>query len=579
MKKQIFHYLKRKGFTNTNKVNSLFVSAFVIKNGWNISNNSFLLGLMLPINDYELSDFLDALVINECDFSLEELNKLFEYVISPEDRIITGAIYTPKDIRTFIINQVLSRFSVNELEDIKVGDISCGCGSFLVDVASTIHELTGNSYKYIIEHQIFGVDIQIYSVERTKIMLSLLALKEGEDENFDFNIERGNSIVYDFNSFDGLDAIVGNPPYVCSRNMDSNTKSELGRWSVCASGHPDLYIPFFQIALENLNDRGVLGYITMNSFIKSLNGRALRQYFQDNSYNFDLIDFRSRQIFGSKSTYTCICIIQKENSEFIRYGTNEVGSLTSVPTFSEVKYASMNAKTGWNLYNNEYNSGLEAVGIPLGKYCQSRHGIATLSNKTYIFKPKKEDSEFYYFQKNGIDYRVECGICRDIINSNRMTKEIDFEKVLEKVIFPYTNDDHPLILEEAELKSNFPEAYNYLLSQKKVLLNRDKKKGKNYRHWYEYGRTQCLERIKAKLFFPKLANEPPKCVLREDANILFYNGQAFISDDVNKLLVVKKVLESDIFWSYIKATSKPYCSNYYCLNGNYIKNFGVTNVE
>jgi adenine-specific DNA-methyltransferase len=34
-------------------------------------------------------------------------------------------------------------------------------------------------------------------------------------------------------------------------------------------------------------------------------------------------------------------------------------------------------------------------------------------------------------------------------------------------------------------------------------------------------------------------------------------------------------MESSIFWYYIKTTSKPYSSDYYSLNGNYIKNFGV----
>lgn len=34
-------------------------------------------------------------------------------------------------------------------------------------------------------------------------------------------------------------------------------------------------------------------------------------------------------------------------------------------------------------------------------------------------------------------------------------------------------------------------------------------------------------------------------------------------------------MESSIFWYYIKTTSKPYSSDYYSLNGNYIKNFGI----
>lgn len=36
-------------------------------------------------------------------------------------------------------------------------------------------------------------------------------------------------------------------------------------------------------------------------------------------------------------------------------------------------------------------------------------------------------------------------------------------------------------------------------------------------------------------------------------------------------------MESRIFWYYIKTTSKPYSSDYYSLNGNYVRNFGIPN--
>ena len=38
-------------------------------------------------------------------------------------------------------------------------------------------------------------------------------------------------------------------------------------------------------------------------------------------------------------------------------------------------------------------------------------------------------------------------------------------------------------------------------------------------------------------------------------------------------------MESSIFWYYVKTTSKPYSSNYYSLNGNYIRNFGICNLD
>jgi hypothetical protein len=60
---------------------------------------------------------------------------------------------------------------------------------------------------------------------------------------------------------------------------------------------------------------------------------------------------------------------------------------------------------------------------------------------------------------------------------------------------------------------------------------------------------------------------------------MFYNGQAIIGHSENEMLLIKKIMESRLFWYYIKTTSKPYTSNYYSLNGNYIRNFGICQLD
>lgn len=87
-------------------------------------------------------------------------------------------------------------------------------------------------------------------------------------------------------------------------------------WSVASTGKADLYIPFFELGLKWLNENGSLGYITVNTFYKSLNGRALRNYFSAKKYSFKIIDFGSEQIFNNRLTYTCICLIEKKKERF-----------------------------------------------------------------------------------------------------------------------------------------------------------------------------------------------------------------------------------------------------------------------
>lgn len=408
-----------------------------------------------------------------------------------------------------------------------------------------------------------------------------MALLHGEDLDFDFNVLQANTL--DFNTaewnqdYTHFDVIVGNPPYVCSRNVDATTKEKMLQYEVCLSGHPDLYIPFFQIATEMLNDGGRLGFITMNSFIRSVNGRAVRNYFSRGIHDISILDFRGYQVFQKKSTYTCLFFLTKNQvSNTLHYAVNENGDLSAMPEFTNILYSQLDNKKGWSLNDFEAVRQIESAGIPIGKYCQSRHGIATLSNKTYIFKPVAEDDNYYYLESKDRRFPIEKAICRNVVNSNKLNSEVSFESIIEKLIFPYyINEGRATIIEESVMKATFPYTYVYLSSQRKQLAKRDKGKTDKYPTWYAYGRTQSLIMPRYKLFFPKFANKPLHCVLRDDADLMLYNGVAFVSDDLERLQILKNILDSDIFWNYLIKNAKPYSTGYYSLSGVDIKNFGI----
>lgn len=581
MNKEIHQYLK---FYSPlpKEVDKLIVSAFIEINNLNLINNKLLkqysISKRKSLKRDKLLKFIDIIKNAVQDFNIERLIELFEFVISPSDRIINGAIYTPSEIRDYIVLQSFSRED-NRIANAKIADIACGCSGFLYTAAKELRRRTGNNYQYIFQHQIFGLDIQEYSVNRSKLLLSLLALSEGEDvEEFHFNIHTGDALMFNWNNiyenFQGFEIIVGNPPYVSARNLDVEAKENIKNWSVSTSGNPDLYIPFFQIGYENLAPNGILGFITMNTFFKSLNGRALRSYFEENRTTIRIVDFGTLQIFKSKSTYTCICFLEKVEQSYIEYYKSADKEFpTNRNQYIKINYQNLDAKKGWNLNNNEIISQIEAVGKPFGERYKTRHGIATLRNDLYIFKPVDEDENFYYLQ-NGIVHPIEKGICRDILNSNKLSRDINFDEVKEKVLFPYDDEIKPKALDEEILKDQYPYAYKYLMKKKEELAKRDKGKGK-YEKWFAFGRTQSLEKVANKLFFPKFSDRVPSYLISNDDDLLFYNGQAIIGHSEEEMILVKKILESRLFWYYIKTTSKPYSSDYYSLNGTYIKNFGI----
>lgn len=566
------------------KVDRLLVSSFLNFNNINIIQNDFINNYLINNIDEDYSDFLDFNSKIKID-TLEDLISAFEFVISPEDKVITGAVYTPENIRDYIIESTFNKWEGN-IEDVICADIACGCGGFLLTVSNYIKNNSNKDFNEIYSENLFGIDIANYSINRAKILLSLNAIIQGEDTNFNFNFHTGNTLNFDINSafndqINSFDIVVGNPPYVCSRNMDEESLSLVKNWDVGKSGHPDLYIPFFEIGIEHLSPNGILGYITVNSFFKSINGRALREYISNKKLALKIVDFGGEQIFESYNTYTCLCFITNSTSDGIYYKRKESKLVFEIKEedFYFIDYKDVDNWNGWNLVDNEYAekliSVIENIGVHFFDKYQTRNGIATLKNKIFKFTPVREDNEFYYRKEKGEEeVRIEKSICRSIINSNSIESQESLSRNKEVIIFPYYYiKGIRKVIPENEFKTNFPNTYNYLELNRVVLAQRDKGK-RNYETWYAYGRTQSLDIKGLKLFFPHITDSP-NFVISEDRDLLFYNGLAAFSEDINELKILKAILETDIFWFYISQTSKYYISNHRSISKNYIKKFGI----
>jgi adenine-specific DNA-methyltransferase len=600
MNLQILRYLKDYSY-ETWDVNRLLVSSFLQLNNVNKVQNNFIAKYIVSETDAveytHLAGFI-KLFENE-NYGIEELIELFEFVISPEDKEVNGAVYTPEYIRKYIVENAIAektRQGDATIGGLIFADIACGCGGFFKTIIEILRQQTLKTYFDVFKENIYGLDIQEYSIVRTKILLSLIAITNNEDiPDFQFNLFCGDALEFDWGidpkitEKSGFDIIVGNPPYVGVTKMNTQTRNLMKNWGVSLSGKPDLYIPFFEIGLQNLNENGVLGYITVNTFFKSLNGRLLRAYFARESFDLHIVDFGGEQIFRNRSTYTCICIIGKRPDHAIKYLKTESSNLPGLRNddFSNIPYASVDNFDGWHLVETNRTaiiSKIESTGVPLGDKFMIRNGFATLQNHLYVFTPIGEDETTYRFIKGGQEYSVEKGICRNAIKPNTLKNEAELNAKMEKLIFPYIikKDDSDLfgqqptkleIFTENYFKDKFPLAYQYLEGHKTLLAERDKG-NKNYEKWYAFGRNQALALTGNKLLFPYIS-ERPYFVFTSEKDLLFYNGYAIISESVDDLLVLQKILMSKIFWFYIKNTSKPYSGRFFSTAKNYIKNFGI----
>ncbi|MFB9864085.1 class I SAM-dependent DNA methyltransferase [Rufibacter immobilis] len=575
-------------------VNKLIIEAYISFNKIEIKRNELILSYISGNNKKLINDFTELVKVKNKKFDFDDLIHLFEITVPTKDLVVNGAVYTPDFIKTRLVKESIKELNINDVLNLKFADISCGSGAFLYTVAEQLYQLTGNSFSSIFERNIYGLDISDYSVERTKVLLSLLALKNGEDEeNYSFNLFTGNALDFDWNhhltDYNGFDAVVGNPPYVRAKHLDPETKRHMSKWEVTKSGNPDLYIPFFEIGLQHLKPNGILSYITVNTFKRSVNARSLREFFSVNSLDVSIIDFGNQQIFKNKSTYTCIVYIKNKIDSDIKYKKVTIDEFKKDTKFSynRISYDILDNKKGWLL--SEANTlinihKIQTAGTPLGRKFSIKNGLATLRNDIFIFKPVNEDEKYYYLT-NCSTPKIEKAICRDIIKPNRLKNENDLVLNLEKIIFPYypiNNIDGdsngkiptPTVFEENYFKDTFPFAYAYLEDNKSQLLKRDKGREEVKYKWYEFGRTQALANYGLKLLFPYMSNKP-YFVFTNTTNLLFYAGYAAFSHSERDLRILQKILKSKVFWYYIQKTSKPYTNEYYALAKNYVKDFSI----
>ena len=466
-------------------------------------------------------------------------------------------------------------------------DPACGCGSFLVTAAEQMHSKYNLTYIEIINNHIFGVDIDANAIRMTKLLLTLLACQNGEFETCEFNLlcsdmlNKKTIAKLKKKCPNGFDCVVGNPPYVRSRNMSEIAKQFLNDWESSSIGNVDLYMPFFEVGLSILNQNGILGYITPNGYIQGVNGRGLRNHLINQKYPIRIVDFRDAQIFKNVTSYTCITLIdtRKQENSIYYVRINEEDTLDN-HDYSKYDTNTFSDGAPWRMRKDSIDKiiyKLENAGDPLSNW-KIRNGLATLKNDLFFFSPYKEDEKYYYRTYKDMDYTIEKAICIKVAKPNIIKNEQELKEKSEIAIFPYIKDNENfIIIEEQVLEREYPNTYEFLCSQKSVLEQRDKGNG-NYPAWYAYGRTQGMNNFGKKLLIPYIAGSPI-AVLALDEKLLFYCGYAVFSEDEKELRILKAFLESDAFWYYIFHTSKPYSKGYMAFAKNYIVKFSIPNLN
>ena len=356
-----------------------------------IIDDSFLDMKAQKLSDYDFESDISVNILGHIfEQSLTDLEELqanienTDFDKTKSKRKKDGVFYTPEYITKYIVDNTLGKMCNDKREELnllnitapvnlkkltkaeqqtkdnleiykdwlfnlKILDPACGSGAFLNQALEYLikeHKqlqydlaLMGDLFssytveESVLEHNLYGVDINEDAVEIAKLSLWLRTAQKGRPlTNLANKIKCGNSLISDKsvveNAFvweeefkevfesGGFDIVIGNPPYVSTKQIDKFYRDYFwDKYSELLISEMDLYEIFLYDNVYNkLNNNGLIGFITPNSYYTSKSFENLRKYIIENTHILEIIDFPFRFFpFEDVNTETSIILLKKTN--------------------------------------------------------------------------------------------------------------------------------------------------------------------------------------------------------------------------------------------------------------------------
>lgn len=517
------------------------------------------------------------------DLDLLRLCSIFDEYLNEQKREMTGSYYTPTYIielmvsnsiksylqentgidtlclANFIDDKTVLNLSNSQLlflldifTNFKVIDISCGSGLFLYYVFEKIYSMKIIIYealnydyddysekKWIIENNIFGVDIQQRPLEMVVLKYIDIFAGYGEFnlESLHLNLYRRNSLLGNDIFTDikvsqiidegGFDIVIGNPPYIGEKGnkdlFENIKKHDFGKMYYEAK--MDYFYYFVYRGIDILKDTGVLSYITTNYFITADGAKNLRKFLKQKASFKSIINFNEYEIFKTaKGQHNMIFTITKGahedkhiNIKYIKKSNLKADKIIEIINNEKIQdenVSSYTLKKQSNLYGangnimifpeEKYSQIIKKIrsscDLTLGQVCNINQGIVSggdkVTKRMIENKLNKEDIERNNINLHkGIFVLNREEVVEENISSCKLLKPFYKNSNIEKYFTQNFTDKYILYFTDENIyNSDYCSAIQqHLRKFKDVLaLRRETKKGT--RNWFalQWSREQRI---------------------------------------------------------------------------------------
>ncbi|MEN8217442.1 MAG: N-6 DNA methylase [Pseudomonadota bacterium] len=530
---------------------------------------------------------------------------------SEQQRKLLGIHYTPDSVIDYIIRHtILSYLEKNNfvaLRQIKILDPACGSGLFLLkafDLLCSLWQqqfgkLNANDIRYILENNLYGVDIEHKAIHETKQQLEKKGVLVGV-KGVRLSIQQGDALLHSFahgqinllsdNTFNwqenfatvfaqgGFDCVIGNPPYIRIQHVQRRIQY-VERYQT-ARGRFDLAGLFIELGHYLLKPEGQLGYITSNKLLTTQGAKALRAYILEHYNLIEIINLTDTKLFEA-AILPMILIMEKPVSASNSFLYTSIQEMRTAPnTYLKVDDL-------FELLNQQPRCECIKWQQRYFQIEQFETALPSMNQSVWTFHAPKEHQLIEKLKKNAvctlgdISKKISVGLkttadkvfikpmTLDFINHLHFESTVVFplleshnvfkwhcdwqEKRDLYVLYPYQYQNNKLLPIDLNL---YPNTKQYLLSHQKQLEARTYLK-KSGRQWYEIWVHQSPADFKPlKIITPDISTHNRFAL---DDKGLFVNGTCFYillkEVSVEHYLLVLSLLNSSALEFFHKVTS------------------------
>lgn len=374
-----------------------------------------------------------------------------------------------------------------------------------------------------------GLSEDIYGIELDKTLYNKCVaelndiLSTYSIPSVDWKLYNDNALTLKLNI--AFDYVIGNPPYISYKEMDTVSRQELKKsFESCFVGKFDYCYAFIELGIKQLKDTGKLVQLIPNNIYKNVFAKNLRALLSDHIST--VLDYPDQKLFDKTLTSVSIFLYDKENtSENIKYKN----------VTEDIKRNILRNSLGdkW-MFSNANEADRQMVRF--GDVFHASITIATLYNKAFIVDDKCI-----------IDESLEEELLRKAVSP----KTLRYKKE-KKIIFPYSYVNDKLFRYSPEIfEKRFPNTVNHL---KKYSEELSKRNSDEKAHWFEFGRSQALSHLnKEKLLISTIITNSVE-VYKVDADTIPFSGiYITVKDNKYSLDDAIVILKSEHFLKYVQS--------------------------